>query len=111
MGEMGYEAVFVGTGAGLPRFMNLPGENLNGVYSANAFLTRINVMGAYEFPDFDTPAKSGRRVAVIGAGNTAMDAARCAMRAGSEEVTVVSRREQSRQRPEIWSVCSSGSKP
>ncbi len=94
MGEMGYEAVFIGTGAGLPRFMNLPGENLNGVYSANEFLTRINLMGAYRFPDYDTPVKSGRRVAVIGAGNTAMDAARCAMRAGSEEVTVVYRRSE-----------------
>jgi glutamate synthase (NADPH/NADH) small chain len=94
MDEMGYEAVFIGTGAGLPRFMNLPGENLNGIYSANEFLTRINLMGAYRFPDYDTPVKSGRRVAVIGAGNTAMDAARCAMRAGSEEVTVVYRRSE-----------------
>jgi glutamate synthase (NADPH/NADH) small chain len=94
MDEMGYEAVFIGTGAGLPRFMNLPGENLNGIYSANEFLTRINLMGAYQFPDYDTPVKSGRRVAVIGAGNTAMDAARCAMRAGSEEVTVVYRRSE-----------------
>ena len=94
MNEMGYEAVFIGTGAGLPRFMNLPGENLNGVYSANEFLTRINLMGAYQFPDYDTPVKSGRRVAVIGAGNTAMDAARCALRAGSEEVTVVYRRSE-----------------
>ena len=94
MNEMGYEAVFIGTGAGLPRFMKLPGENLNGVYSANEFLTRINLMGAYQFPDYDTPVKSGRRVAVIGAGNTAMDAARCALRAGSEEVTVVYRRSE-----------------
>lgn len=94
MGEMGYESVFIGTGAGLPRFMKLPGENLNGVYSANEFLTRINLMGAYRFPDYDTPVKAGRRVAVIGAGNTAMDAARCAMRAGSEEVTVVYRRSE-----------------
>ena len=94
MDEMGYEAVFIGTGAGLPNFLNLPGENLNGVYSANEFLTRINLMGAYQFPDYDTPVKSGRRVAVIGAGNTAMDAARCAMRAGSEEVTVVYRRSE-----------------
>lgn len=94
MDEMGYGAVFIGTGAGLPRFMNLPGENLNGIYSANEFLTRINLMGAYQFPDYDTPVKSGRRVAVIGAGNTAMDAARCALRAGSEEVTVVYRRSE-----------------
>jgi glutamate synthase (NADPH/NADH) small chain len=94
MDEMGYEAMFLGTGAGLPRFLNLPGENLNGIYSANEFLTRINLMGAYKFPDYDTPVKSGRRVAVIGAGNTAMDAARCAMRAGSEEVTVVYRRSE-----------------
>ncbi|MFW5680554.1 MAG: NADPH-dependent glutamate synthase [Pseudomonadota bacterium] len=94
MDEMGFEAVFIGTGAGLPRFMQLPGENLNGIYSANEFLTRINLMGAYRFPDYDTPVKSGRRVAVIGAGNTAMDAARCALRAGSEEVTVVYRRSE-----------------
>ncbi len=94
MDEMGFDAVFIGTGAGLPRFMKLPGENLNGIYSANEFLTRINLMGAYRFPDFDTPVKSGRRVAVIGAGNTAMDAARSAMRAGSQEVTVVYRRSE-----------------
>lgn len=94
MGEMGFGAVFIGTGAGLPRFLKLPGENLNGVYSANEFLTRINLMGAYQFPEYDTPVKSGRKVAVIGAGNTAMDAARCAMRAGSEEVTVVYRRSE-----------------
>jgi len=92
--EMGYGAVFIGTGAGLPRFLNVPGENLNGVYSANEFLTRINLMGAYQFPDYDTPVKTGRRVAVIGAGNTAMDAARCAMRAGSDEVTIVYRRSE-----------------
>jgi len=94
MDEMGYQSAFIGTGAGLPRFMNLPGENLNGVYSANEFLTRINLMGAYRFPDYDTPVKAGRRVVVIGAGNTAMDAARCAMRAGSEDVTVVYRRSE-----------------
>ncbi|TVQ34173.1 MAG: NADPH-dependent glutamate synthase [Geminicoccaceae bacterium] len=94
MDEMGYQAVFIGSGAGLPRFMKLPGENLNGIYSANEFLTRINLMGAYRFPDYDTPVKSGRRVAVIGAGNTAMDAARCAVRAGSEVVAVVYRRSE-----------------
>ncbi len=94
MDEMGFAAVFIGTGASLPRFLNPPGENLNGIYSSNEFLTRINPMGAYRFPDYDTPVKSGRRVAVIGAGNTAMDAARCAMRAGSEEVTVVYRRSE-----------------
>jgi len=94
MNEMAYQAVFIGTGAGLPRFMNIPGENLSGVYSANEFLTRINLMGAYRFPDYDTPVKTGRKVAVVGAGNTAMDAARCAVRAGAEEVTVVYRRSQ-----------------
>ena len=78
--EMGYAAVFVGTGAGLPQFMGIPGENLNGVYSANEFLTRVNLMHANDFPSADTPVMVGRRVAVIGAGNTAMTrfARRCA---------------------------------
>lgn len=91
MEEEGYSAVFIGIGAGLPRFLNVPGENLNGVYSANEFLTRVNLMKAYLFPEYDTPIKVGRRVAVIGGGNVAMDAARCALRLGAE-VTVVYRR-------------------
>jgi len=76
----GYDAVFLGTGAGLPMFMNIPGENCNGVYSANEFLTRVNLMKAYQFPEYDTPVKVGNRVAVVGAGNVAMDAARSARR-------------------------------
>ena len=88
----GYKAVFVGSGAGLPRFMNIPGENLSGVYSANEYLTRINLMGGYDFPTHPTPVKTGRRVAVVGGGNVAMDAARCALRMGAEEVHIVYRR-------------------
>ncbi|MFZ1946975.1 MAG: NADPH-dependent glutamate synthase [bacterium] len=91
LGE-GYNAVFVGTGAGLPYFMNIPGENLNGVYSANEFLTRSNLMKAYLFPRYDTPIKVGKRVAVVGGGNVAMDSARTAMRLGAEEVYCVYRR-------------------
>lgn len=90
--KMGYRAVFLGTGAGLPNFMGIPGENLNGVYSANEFLTRTNLMKAYVFPQSDTPIRAGRRVAVVGGGNVAMDAARCALRLGAEEVSVVYRR-------------------
>jgi glutamate synthase (NADPH/NADH) small chain len=90
--EMGYKAVFLGLGAGLPSFMNIPGENLTGILSANEFLTRVNLMKAYEFPAYDTPVRIGRRVAVIGAGNVAMDAARCARRLGAEEVHIVYRR-------------------
>ncbi len=93
-GPMEFAAVFIGTGAGLPRFLGIPGENLNGVYSANEFLTRINLMRAYEFPRAHTPLKVGRRVAVVGAGNTAMDAARSALRMGAEEVRVVYRRSE-----------------
>ncbi|MDI6893393.1 MAG: NADPH-dependent glutamate synthase [Bacillota bacterium] len=88
----GYQAVFLGTGAGLPNFLGIPGENLCGVYSANEFLTRINLMKGYLFPEYDTPVKSGRRVAVVGAGNVAMDAARCALRLGPEKVYIVYRR-------------------
>ncbi len=87
-----YDAVFIGTGAGLPRFMNIPGENLNGVYSANEFLTRINLMKAYKWPDFDTPVKIGKNVAVVGGGNVAMDAARSAKRLGAENVYIIYRR-------------------
>jgi len=92
MGEMGFSAVFVGTGAGLPSFMGIPGENLNGVYSANEFLTRVNLMHANDFPNADTPVMVGRRVAVIGAGNTAMDTVRVALRVGAEQGLIVYRR-------------------
>ncbi len=90
----GYQAVFVGSGAGLPSFLNIPGENLLGVYSANEFLTRVNLMKGYRFPDIPTPIKVGKRVAVVGAGNVAMDAARTAKRLGAEEVSVVYRRSE-----------------
>ncbi|MBI3091769.1 MAG: NADPH-dependent glutamate synthase [Candidatus Tectomicrobia bacterium] len=90
--EEGYHAVFIGTGAGHPRFLNIPGENLNGVYSANEFLTRVNLMGANKFPEFDTPIVRGERIAVIGAGDTAMDAARTARRLGTRQVTIYYRR-------------------
>ena len=88
--EFDFKAVFIGSGAGLPKFMNIPGENLNGVYSANEFLTRINLMKAYK-DDATTPIKRGTKVAVVGGGNVAMDAARCAKRLGAE-VTIVYRR-------------------
>jgi glutamate synthase (NADPH/NADH) small chain len=90
--EEGYEAVFVGSGAGLPNFMNIEGENLNGVYAANEFLTRVNLMKAYDFPRTPTPVHVGKRVAIVGGGNVAMDAARTAKRLGAEEVTVIYRR-------------------
>jgi glutamate synthase (NADPH/NADH) small chain len=89
--EDGYHAVFIGTGAGLPSFMEVPGENLIGVYSANEYLTRANLMKAYLFPEYDTPPISRRRVAVIGGGNVAMDSARTALRLGGD-VTIVYRR-------------------
>lgn len=87
-----YDAVFLGTGAGLPMMMNIPGENFNGVYSANELLTRTNLMKGYLFPTWDTPVKVGDRVAVVGAGNVAMDAARCSLRLGAAEVHIVYRR-------------------
>jgi len=90
----GYDAMFVGTGAGLPIFLNIPGEYLCGIYSANEFLTRTVLMKAYLFPEYDTPIKMGKRVAVIGGGNVAMDAARCAMRLGASEVYIVYRRSE-----------------
>jgi len=90
--EMGFDAVFIGTGAGSPRFMDIPGENLNGVLSANELLTRCNLMKAGRFPDYDTPMEMGRRVAIIGAGNTAMDAMRVSLRLGAEQVSCVYRR-------------------
>ncbi len=92
MEEEGFDAVFVGTGAGLPHFMNIPGENLNGVYSANEFLTRCNLMKAYRFPDYATPIRVGKKVAVVGGGNVAMDGARTALRLGAEHVYIVYRR-------------------
>lgn len=91
--ERGYEAVFIGTGAGLPKFMNIPGENLPGVLSANEFLTRVNLMKAYR-EDSDTPIRRSSRVAVVGGGNVAMDAARCALRLGANEVSIVYRRSE-----------------
>jgi glutamate synthase (NADPH) small chain len=92
--EEGFEAIFIGSGAGLPSFMGIPGENLNGVYSANEFLTRINLMKAYKFPDCDTPVSIGKNVAVVGGGNVAMDAARSAKRLGAESVYIVYRRSE-----------------
>ena len=92
MDEFGFESVFIGSGAGLPSFMNIDGENLNGVYSANEFLTRINLMKAYKFPQYNTPIKVGKNVAVVGGGNVAMDAARSAKRLGAENVYIVYRR-------------------
>jgi len=90
--EMGFHAVFVGTGAGYPSFMGIPGESLNGVLSANELLTRCNLMRARDFPNFDTPLQPGKRVAVIGAGNTAMDALRVSLRLGAEKVHCIYRR-------------------
>ena len=90
--EEGFSAAFVGSGAGLPRFQNIEGEQLSGVYSANEFLTRVNLMKAYRFPEYLTPVRAGRRVAVVGGGNVAMDAARCALRLGAEKVMIVYRR-------------------
>ena len=92
--DMGFAAVYIGTGAGLPKFLRIPGENLNGVYSANEFLTRINLMHAAAFPRADTPMKVGNRVAVIGSGNTAMDCVRSALRMGAEKGLVVYRRSE-----------------
>ena len=90
--DMGYDAVFIGSGAGLPSFMGLEGESLNGVYSANEFLTRINLMKGYKFPEYDTPVYVGKNVAILGGGNVAMDAARSAKRLGAENVYIVYRR-------------------
>jgi glutamate synthase (NADPH/NADH) small chain len=88
----GYDAVFIGTGAGLPHFMKIPGENLNGVYSANEFLTRVNLMKAYLFPEYNTPVHYGRNIAVVGGGNVAMDSARTSLRLGAENVYLIYRR-------------------
>ncbi|MEJ2307084.1 MAG: FAD-dependent oxidoreductase, partial [candidate division WOR-3 bacterium] len=90
--EEGYEAIFLGVGAGLPRFLGVEGENLLGIYSANEFLTRVNLMKAYKFPEYDTPISIGEKVAVVGGGNVAMDSARSAVRLGAEEVHIIYRR-------------------
>jgi len=90
--EEGYDAVYIGVGAGLPRFLNIPGENLIGIYSANEYLTRANLMKAYLFPEYDTPIAKGKDVVVLGAGNVAMDSARTAMRLGADRVRIVYRR-------------------
>ena len=90
--EEGFNAIFIANGAGLPVFMNVPGENLKGVYSANEYLTRVNLMGAYRFPEYDTPVIRGKRVCVVGGGNVAMDAVRTAKRLGAEEAIIVYRR-------------------
>jgi len=90
----GYKAIFIGAGAGLPNFMGIPGENLSGVYSANEFLTRVNLMKAYKFPEYDTPVKKGINVAVVGAGNVAMDSARTALRLGAKHVYLIYRRSE-----------------
>ena len=87
-----YDAIFLGTGAGLPAFLNIPGENYCGVYSANEYLTRVNLMGAYKFPEVDTPVIRHKKVAVLGGGNVAMDACRTAVRLGAEKVYIVYRR-------------------
>jgi glutamate synthase (NADPH/NADH) small chain len=92
MAEEGYDAVFIGTGAGLPYFLNVPGENLNGIYSANEFLTRVNLMKAYKFPEYDTPVRIADTMAVFGGGNVAMDAARVALRLGAKKVYCIYRR-------------------
>ncbi len=90
--EMDYDAVFIGVGAGLPNFLGIPGEDLNGVFSANEYLTRANLMRAFEFPKYDTPIIPGKNVAVLGAGNVAMDSARTALRLGAKSVKIVYRR-------------------
>jgi len=90
--EEGYDAAYIGVGAGLPRFMNLPGENMIGIYSANEYLTRTNLMKGYLFPEYDTPIARGKNVVVLGAGNVAMDSARTAMRLGADSVKIVYRR-------------------
>jgi glutamate synthase (NADPH/NADH) small chain len=87
-----FDAVFIGTGAGLPRFLNIPGENLKGIYSANEYLIRTNLMKAYRFPEYDTPITVGKNVGVVGAGNVAMDAARSSLRLGAERVYILYRR-------------------
>jgi len=110
----GYDAVFIGTGAGLPYFMKIPGENLNGVYSANEFLTRVNLMKAYLFPEYNTPIRLGRNIAVVGGGNVATDSARTALRLGAENVNLVYRRARGQmpaREEEIENAFEEGVKP
>jgi glutamate synthase (NADPH/NADH) small chain len=112
--QNGFDAVFIGTGAGLPYFMNIPGENLNGVYSANEFLTRVNLMKAYLFPEYNTPIHLGRNIAVIGGGNVAMDSARTALRLGAENVYLIYRRAREQmpaREEEIENAFEEGVKP
>ena len=90
--QNGYDAVFIGSGAGLPNFLKIPGENLKGIYSANEFLIRTNLMKAYKFPEYDTPIRVSKKVGVVGAGNVAMDSARCALRLGAERIYIIYRR-------------------
>jgi len=92
--EMGYDAIFIGTGAGLPNFMRIPGENLIGIYSSNEYLTRSNLMRAFDFPTYDTPIIHGKNVAVLGGGNTAMDSVRTALRLGADNAYIVYRRSE-----------------
>jgi len=92
--KKGFKAFFIGVGAGLPMFLNIPGENLNGVYSANEFLTRVNLMKGYRFPEYDTPVAIGDKVAIIGAGNVSFDCTRCALRLGAKDVYLVYRRSE-----------------
>jgi glutamate synthase (NADPH) small chain len=112
-----FDAVFVSVGAGLPVFLDIPGENLKGVYSANEYLTRVNLMGSYRFPDADTPVLHGERVVVIGGGNVAIDAVRTALRLGASEATILYRRGRTSSRPAPRKsatpsrrACSSGSR-
>lgn len=111
--EMGYDAVFIGAGAGSPRFLGIPGESLNGILSANEFLTRCNLMKAYLFPEYDTPISIGNKVVVIGGGNVAIDASRTALRLEAEEVIIVYRRtihEMPARREEIFNAIEEGVK-
>jgi glutamate synthase (NADPH/NADH) small chain len=94
MREQGFQGFFIGSGAGLPKFMHIPGENAIGIYSSNEYLTRVNLMKAYQFPSYDTPIVRGKRVAVIGGGNTAMDSVRTAIRLGAERALIVYRRSE-----------------
>jgi len=94
MREQGFQGFFIGSGAGLPKFMHIPGENAIGIYSSNEYLTRVNLMKAYQFPDYDTPIVRGKRVAVIGGGNTAMDSVRTAIRLGAERALIIYRRSE-----------------
>lgn len=103
--EEEFDAVFIATGAGLPHFMGIPGENLNGVYAANEFLTRCNLMKAYQFPHHATPIRAGKNVAVVGGGNVAMDAARTALRLGAENVYIVYRRSEKELPARLEEVC------